>query len=448
MKKREPFPIAVRKRDGRIVPFEQQRITNAIYKAAASLGGHDKERAQQISDEVVYTLFHQFPPGTTPTVEDIQDIVERILIENGHASTAKAFILYRDYRTRERQRIKRQKSMLLPYPLMYEALRWNTLHGCDTIDGLNAIVTSGDLAELVREADEHYNESIEKAADTILDIHEKIRLIIVAGPSSSGKSTTTAKLAQALTDRGLKTSLLNLDHYFFNLEDHPRDEFGDYDFETPEALDLNLINEHLRALIAGETIRMPRYDFKEGKRYTDGKTVSIADDELILLDTLHGLYPQMTADIDDEMKFKLYIETISQIRDESGRFVRWTDIRLLRRMVRDASQRGYAPLQTIGHWHYVRRSELKHIIPHVGSVDFQINGSLPYDLPVLKQVIEPYFNDIISELEQQPERQDAFMRARRVQALLNQVEPFGDLDIIPDTSLVREFIGGSRYILH
>ncbi|MFQ6604386.1 MAG: ATP cone domain-containing protein [Fidelibacterota bacterium] len=448
MKPVEPFPLEVQKRDGRVVPFDQNRITNAIYKAAASLGGHDKRRARQISDEVVYTLFHQFPVGTTPSVEDIQDIVERILIENGHASTAKAFILYRDYRTRERQRIKRQKSMLLPYPLMYEALRWNTVHGCDTIAGLNAIIRSGDLPSLVGEADDHYNESIEKAADTILDIHEKIRLIIIAGPSSSGKSTTTAKLAQALTDRGLKTTLLNLDHYFFNLEDHPRDEFGDYDFETPEALDLNLINQHLKALIAGETIRTPRYDFKVGKRYPDGKTVRIAEDELILLDTLHGLYPQMTADIDEETKFKLYIETISQIRDQSDRFVRWTDIRLLRRMVRDASQRGYAPLQTVGHWHYVRRSELKHIIPHVGSVDFQINGSLPYDLPVLKQVIDPYFGEIIAALSKQSEREDALIRARRVHGLLNQVDPFGDLNIIPDTSLVREFIGGSRYSLH
>ena len=441
-------PISVQKRDGRIVPFNQERITNAIYKAAASLGGHNKYRSQQVSDEVVYTLFHQFSDGSIPSVEDIQDIVERILIEGGHASTAKAFILYRDYRTRERHRIKRQKSMLLPYPLMYEALRWNTVHGCDTIEGLNRIIQKGDLKGLVQKSDENYHQSIEKAADTISDVKNRLKVIIIAGPSSSGKSTTTAKLAQALEARGIRTSLLNLDHYFFNLEDHPKDDYGDYDFETPEALDIALINEHLLKLVDGDSIQMPHYDFKEGKRYPDGKVIKVDKGHIILLDTLHGLFPPMTEGIDDNQKFKLYIETISQIRDEHDEYIRWTDIRLLRRMVRDAKHRGYDPLQTIGHWHYVRRSELKHIIPHIGTVDFQINGALPYDLPVLKQVIEPYLEHIQEELSKQPEREDALMRVNRISDLLHKFEAFGNLDIIPGSSLVREFIGGSIYTLH
>lgn len=441
-------PELVLKRDGHVVPFDQQRITNAIYKAAASLGGHNKERSQEISDDVVYTLFYQFPKERIPAVEDIQDIVERILIERGHASTAKAYILYRDYRNRERRRIKRQKSMLLPYPLMYEAFRWNTLNGCDTINGLNQIISDGDLKGLVEKADANYDQSIEKAADTITDVKNQIKMIIIAGPSSSGKSTTTAKLSLALNQRGINTSLLNLDHYFFNLEDHPKDEYDDYDFETPEALDINLINEHLLALIHGESIQMPRYSFREGKRYPDGKMIHIDKDHIVLLDTLHGLFPPMTEGIEEEQKFKLYIETISQIRDENDEFIRWTDIRLLRRMVRDAKHRGYDPLQTVGHWHYVRRSELKHIIPHIGTVDFQINGALPYDLPVLKQVIDPYIPNILEGLSRQPGRDDALVRAHRINDLLNKFAPFGDLAIIPDTSLIREFIGGSAYILH
>ncbi len=439
---------SVQKRDGRVTQFDQQRITNAIYKAAASLGGHNKKRSQEISDEVVFTLTHQFPLEDIPSVEDIQDIVERILIESGHVSTAKAYILYRDYRTRERRRVKRQKSMLLPYPLMYEAIRWNSVHDCDTIEGLNRIIQQGDLKGLVEKSDANYDQSIEKAADTITDVRNRLKMIIIAGPSSSGKSTTTSKLSIALNERGIKTSLLNLDHYFFNLEDHPKDQYDDYDFETPEALDINLINEHLHQLVSGESIQMPRYSFEEGKRYADGKMIHIEEDHVILLDTLHGLYPPMTEGIEEDQKFKLYIETISQIRDENDEFVRWADIRLLRRMVRDAKQRGYDPLQTVGHWHYVRRSELKHIIPHIGTVDFQINGALPYDLPVLKQVIGPYLPHILEELSRQPEREDALMRANRINELLSKFSQFGDLNMIPETSLVREFIGGSKYTLH
>ena len=437
------------KRDGTIVPFDQEKVVTAIYKAAAAEGGHNRELSERLSDEVVRTLNHCFQPPDMPTVEEIQDMVEKVLIENGHAKTAKAYIVYREYRRRERERKaqKRGKESPLPYRLMYENLLWNIDHDCETIEKLNRRVRDGSFADLIRDADQAYSESIGRAAEAVVS-EKDIRLIIVAGPSSSGKTTTTAKLAKCLKDLGIETILLNLDHYFFDLELHPKDEHGDYDFETPEALDINMINEHLTQLIEGKPARMPRYDFKAGKRLKEVEEVSIQPHQVILIDTLHGLYEPLTEGVDDRLKFRLYIETIEIMRDTEGDFLRWADIRLLRRMVRDHAQRGYDPQQTVGHWHYVRRSELKHIIPFIRNADYKLNGGLPYELPFHRKHSYQYLPAFIEAWKDEPKRRDAYIRAERIHRLLSQIEPCDDESIVPGDSLLREFIGGSVYKLH
>jgi uridine kinase len=242
--------------------------------------------------------------------------------------------------------------------------------------------------------------------------------------------------------------LLNLDHYFFDLEDHPKDEYGDYDFETPEALDIPLINKHIKALVEGQKVKMPYYDFKIGKRQLGSTDISIGPDQVILIDTLHGLYEPLTQSVDDELKYKVYIETVYILKDRDGNLLRWTDIRLLRRMVRDHAQRGYDPRQTIGHWHYVRRSELKHIIPFISDADYVLNGALPYELPFHKKYSFRYFPEFIREWARNPKRRDAYIRADRIHRLLSQVEPYEDESVVPEDSLLREFIGGSIYKLH
>ena len=440
----------VMKRDGSIVDFDREKVIIAIYKAAASVGGHNRELSEKLADEVVDVLNQCFEPPDIPTVEELQDIVEKVLIENGHAKTAKAYILYRDYRRRERERkgAKRGRQRPLPYQLMYEQFLWNIDHDCETVGKLNKRVNDGSFGDLVKDSDASYSESISMAAEAISRFKAAIRIIIVAGPSSSGKTTTTAKLAKRLRELGVDTIPLNLDHYFFNLELHPKDEHGDYDFETPEALDLPLINEHLAELVEGRTVDMPQYDFKTGRRSKETQPMRIDPGKVILIDTLHGLHPPLTASVDDELKFKVYIETISMLRDDEKNFVRWTDVRLLRRMVRDHSQRAYDPMQTIGHWHYVRRSELKHIIPFIRDADYVLNGALPYELPVLKKYEFEYFPKVIEEWKGERKRRDAYIRAERIYRLLSQVDEFDDESVIPNDSLLREFIGGSVYKLH
>jgi len=437
------------KRNGSIVPYNEEKIMDGIYRAAASIGGHHKELSAKLAREVTIIINENFSAPDMPLVNEIQDSVEKILIDNGHSKTAKAYIIYREYRRREKLKKGRlTEDPRIPYRTMYEALLWNLEHECETIEKLNKIIADGKTPELVKSYEQNYNRHIQNIAKEIANEKDDVKLIIVAGPSSSGKTTTTAKLSHQLKEIGLETVLLNLDHYFFDLEFHPKDEFGDYDFETPEALDITLINQHLADLVAGKTIKMPYYDFKKGKRQLNAQEKSILRNQVIIIDTLHGLYEPMTQSIPEENKVKVYIETIAQIKDNENRFVRWTDIRLLRRMVRDSASRGYDMRQTIAHWHYVRRSELKHIIPFQGDTDFIVNGSIPFELPYLKKFTFAKLPDFIKEWQDNPKRRDAFIRAERIHKLLSQVNDFYDEKIIPWDSLLREFIGGSVLKLH
>jgi len=436
------------KRTGAVVPFNQERITNAIYRAAVAVGGRDRSIAEKLASQVVAMLEATTPPGHVPTVEEIQDVVEKVLIENGHARTAKAYILYRDERARQRhERAARsaQPSENIPWHKIWEVLDWAVEHDLHTVERLNARLARGEFPDLVRETDRAYHEDITTASEIIGERREQVRIVIIAGPSSSGKTTTTTKLNHLLKGMGLSLVPLTVDNYFFNLELHPKDEFGDYDFETPQALDLELINQHLQRLIAGEEVRVPWYDFKTGKRHDDHTPLRIGPHEIILIDSLHGLYAGMTGSIDDTLKFKLYIEPLLQMKGPDGRYVRWADLRLMRRMVRDAAYRAYDPQRTLEHWHYVRSSEMRHIIPYVNTADYIVNSGLPYELPVMRARLYGHFERWAADYRDDPLRQDASVRAERVYHLLQAVTPVEDESPIPPDSLLREFIGGSCY---
>jgi uridine kinase len=436
------------KRTGGVVPFDREKIRVAVYKATASIGQHDEALAERVTTETVSALARAYA-GAGPThVEDVQDLIERVLVKSGNADVAKAFILYRHERAQLRMARRTAASGNIPYKAMWESLDWAVEHGCHTVDALNGTIRSGGLPELIAASDRRYEADIQRAAERILSHRDELRFIIVAGPSSSGKTTTTHKLAQHLERHGLAVVPLPLDNYFFDLELHPGDEFGDSDFETPEALDLNLINRHLAELDSGRPIDMPIYDFKTGRRRAGTSRFDPGPDSLILLDTLHGLYDGLTESVPDERKFRLYIETISQLKDPDGRYVRWADIRMLRRMARDARYRGYRPERTILHWHYVRRAELKHIIPHQGKADVHVNGALAYELPFLKLHLFEHLRPFLDKWHGDEKRLDGFMRASRVHRLLASIESVEDDAAVPETSLLREFIGGSGYDLH
>ncbi len=438
------------KRTGAIVPFNAERITNAIYRAAVAVGGRDRATSEALTEQVVSILSDRVLPGQYPTVEEIQDVVEKVLIENGHARVAKAYILYREERARRRrEKAGRgyQETGNIPWRKIYEVLRWSIEHDLHSVSRLNARIRRGEVANIIHESERAYAEDIDTAAQLIADRKDTIRMVIIAGPSSSGKTTTTIKLGERLSKIGLSLVALNVDNYFFDLELHPKDEFGDYDFETPQALDLELINQHLVRLISGDEVLLPLYDFKTGKRRDNVTPMQLGPGDIILIDSLHGLYPTMTQDVDNEQKFRLYIETLLQMEDPDGRMIRWTDLRLMRRMVRDASYRAYDPRRTLEHWHYVRSSEMRNIIPYANTTDYIINGALSYELPVMRRRLLDDFAQWAEDYREDALRVDAYARAQRLHKLLLAVEPIeAEAErLIPGDSHLREFIGGSQY---
>jgi uridine kinase len=334
----------------------------------------------------------------------------------------------------------------IPYRKLWEALSWATDNGCVTLDQLGSLVRGGRMGDLIRASELFYEAELDSAVQRILERGEELKIVIVAGPSSSGKTTTTIKVREKLAEAGIDTMPLSADHYFFDLEYHPKVGADDYDFEVPQALDLELINGHLKALMDGGTVEVPHYSFKTGKREGISAALRLGKNQVLLIDSLHGLFPGMTASVPEGMKARLYVETLSVLKDAEKRFIRWADIRMLRRMVRDMQFRSYSPRDTVRHWHLVRRAELKYIVPELRKAHAIVNSFLPYELPVVKRRVEGWLAPLIDEFGRDPDRRDALERSIRVRDMLAQIPAVEEESAVPETSLLREFIGGSKLV--
>ena len=471
--------IKVQKRNRALVTFDEQRIRRAILRAAETIGGlrqdflpgindrifeaygAEEELAGFLADAVVLCLNsnpHHFTANFPPTIETIQDSVLHVLRSYGFQNTADAYECYRWGRHWLREGAINETQFVgngFPKKRLEKTLEWNRQHGCDTVAGLNEIVRGGKIKPLVDESLALYEASLDEAARKVmtrLNAGDNLRLMWVSGPSSSGKTTTTVKLMQRLEKQGLQFLMLSLDDYFWALVEHPTDWINDRNFETPEALDIQLLNQHLKALLEGQTIDKPVYSFKEGRR-TSSKPVKLEKGQVLLLDCLHGLYPPITEGIDSSMQFRVYIETLNVLYEGDGstkRLTKFTDVRLIRRMLRDVQHRNHSPLSTILHWHYVRAGELFSIIPLMGLADHVINGGLPFELAALK----PFFSGAGGYLPRAEEMQpyhnflDARIRYDRVQRLLESVEGLtreqaDSYEVIAGDAVIREFIGRS-----
>lgn len=388
-----------------------------------------------------------------PTREYIQDTIEKELKRMGEIELAEGYMIYREGRKKVNEGDISELQFTnngIHKDVVRRTIEWNIDHRCDSIFELNKWMRGEDgrdPAELVEEAEERFHNDLSHTANKILDRKDEIDVVIIAGPSCSNKTTATIMIGNELQKEGLKFKELNVDDYFYDLKDQPKDKFGDYDFEMPEAIDMSLLNEHLEQLLSGQTIEKPCYNFEKGCR--DGTEPFERDqDEIILIDCLHGLYRNLTRSVPQTKKFRIYIESMNIVRDINGHPTRWADIRMLKRMLRDSKHRGYSMERTLSHWPYVRKGELKHIIPYIFSTEAVINSGLPYELPVLNKVIGEEFpdNDYINQLKSD-QRLDAYVRGKRTRALLDAVEPFPDLDLVPGTSPIREFIGDSEYVI-
>ncbi len=322
------------------------------------------------------------------------------------------------------------------YPKLLNAFRqygdWLEKLNIDNVGALNDSIASGRADELVLVSEALHEQNVADIAQQI--VQKDARIILIAGPSSSGKTTTSRRLAVQLLARGVSPYPLELDHYFVDRERTPLDENGQPDFETIEALDLTRLAHDLGKLISGEKIQLPRFNFKTG-RSEEGDIIQLKDGQPIILEGIHGMNPRLIPDRWSDSAFRVYVSALTQVNLDRHNRVSTTDTRLIRRIVRDARERGYSAAQTIGRWESVRRGEKRHIFPYQENADVMFNSALVYELSVLKPLAEPL-------LRQVPYNMPEFIEARRLLAFLEWFLPL-DVGLIPANSIVREFVGNS-----
>lgn len=323
------------------------------------------------------------------------------------------------------------------FNIFQEHHNWAKLLHVPTIDDLNKEVRNHRENNLIQVSEALHEKKYAHIADLIGQQRDKVRMVLLAGPSSSGKTTSCRRLAVQLSVMGFDVKQLSLDDYFVAREYTPRQPNGDYDFEALEALDIPLLNEQLQQLFDGKEVKIPTYDFKKGAPYFSGKTLQLKKESILVVEGIHALNPKLTAEIDDNLKFKVYVSAMTQISIDKQNIFRTSDNRLLRRIVRDNNFRGYSAYDTLRRWPSVRNGEGKHIFPYQENADIMFNSALLYELGILRPFAEPL-------LKMVPQSSEEYAEAIRLLGLLELIEPI-QTKFIPPTSILREFLGDSSF---
>lgn len=330
-----------------------------------------------------------------------------------------------------------------PQPKLFRAFQayqeFNRIIGISNAGSLNAAVDSGESGMMINVAEALHSKHIRGIAQAITDRHRNggAKVVLIAGPSSSGKTTFTKRLAIELLTNLLHPVMISLDDYFVDRHLTPVDETGDYDYESLMALDLELFNRHLCALIRGEEVELPTYNFEKGTREFRGRRISLPDDGVLLIEGIHGLNPELTRAVADDMKYRVYVSALSTISIDDHNWVSTTDNRLLRRIIRDYKYRGTSALSTIRRWPSVRRGEEKWIFPYQENADSMFNSSFIFELGVMRDEAEKVLRTVPRDV---PE----YAQAHRLRRFLGYFASVSSR-LIPPTSLMREFLGGSSF---
>nr|WP_312214769.1 nucleoside kinase [Clostridioides sp.] len=321
--------------------------------------------------------------------------------------------------------------------IYYETEQWSKLMGIDKVVSLNKIVENNEYGDIIRTVEALHEKKLAQIADEISENNK--RIILIAAPSSSGKTSFANRLSIHLRVNNLNPISISLDNYFVDREYTPLDVYGNFDFESIYAIDLDKFNSDLKKLLDGEAIQEIKFDFKTGKRIYTDKTIQIEKNQPIILEGIHGLNPMLTESIDDNEKFKIYLSALTQINLDNHNRIPTTDLRLIRRIVRDHNFRGYSAEKTIIQWESVRRGEKKNIFPYQEEADVIFNSACVYELSVLKGFVKPLLEEIDTSSE-------AYIESNRLLNFLQYFVGLEDTSDIPSTSILREFIGGSKIV--
>ena len=315
--------------------------------------------------------------------------------------------------------------------------KWCINTGIVSVGSLNRTLLDGGAVKLINLSEARQEREYAAIADKIAAEKDRIRIVFLAGPSSSGKTSSALRIAQQLRVLGLNPKVIELDNYFVSRDRTPKDEDGHYDFEALEAMDLELLGNHLNTLLDGGAVEVPRYDFKKGEPFFEGNTMSLGPDDILIMEGIHALDPAMVPSVDQTRIFRVYASALTSLRLDENTNISTTDNRLLRRMVRDNRTRGIIPEDTIIRWPSVRRGENRYIFPFQENADAQFNSALLYELPLLKYYAEPLLRRILPT-------SPAYTVAVRLLKFLEYIVALqpSEIEAIPPTSILREFIGG------
>lgn len=336
------------------------------------------------------------------------------------------------------EEVVKQEKML---DVFQEYHRWNEILGISTVGDLNQACNRGMATDLINVSEALQEKKIVRIADEITNRNEngqRVKLVLISGPSSSGKTTFSKRLSIQLMTNGLRPYPISLDDYFVNREDTPLDENGQHDFESLYALDLPFFEAQLKALLAGEEVELPRFNFNIGKREPSGKKLRIDDNMILILEGIHALNPALIPNIPAANKYKIYVSALTTILLDNHNYIPTTDNRLLRRIIRDYKYRSHSAEATINRWPSVRAGEEKWIFPYQEYADAMFNSALIFELAVLKDHVEPVLRKV-------PNNSPAYSEAHRLLRFLSHFVPVQDEEL-PPTSLLREFLGGSSFV--
>lgn len=416
------------------VPFQKTSMnTKAARKIFARYGMKDKEklfRFRRVSNTNVYKMdgFVDYNYGYMPASTGILKYFDLKLYEDG------LLLMLPDKSAPETVAPFVNKPKF--FKTQHKSKEWGRKVGIETVGDLNEAISKGNISDLILVQEAHQERMIGEIAECIKESGGK-KFVMIAGPSSSGKTTFSHRLSIQLRTLGFRPHPISLDNYFKNRDDTPKDEDGNYNFECLEALDVEGFNRDMVDLLAGKEVAMPTFNFKAGKREYKGDTLKLGPDDILVIEGIHGLNDKLSYALPKESKYKIYISALTQLNIDEHNRIHTTDGRLIRRMVRDARTRGTAAKDTIAMWPSVRRGEEQNIFPFQEEADYMFNSALIYELAVLKQYAEPLLFGI-------PENAPEYLEAKRLLKFLDYFLGVSSEEI-PHNSIVREFVGGSIF---